>query len=49
MVNKESLKLIVESEIDIVNVRSAMTCRTASGVCQSCYGMDLSTRKLVEM
>lgn len=49
MINKTALKLILDSNIELVNVRSAMTCRVANGVCQKCYGMDLSTRRLVEL
>src|SRR5260370_1015246 len=28
-------------------VRSSLTCQAATGVCQRCYGWDLSTRELV--
>jgi DNA-directed RNA polymerase subunit beta' len=35
--------------IDSVQVRSALTCDTKRGVCAHCYGMDLSTGKLVEV
>jgi DNA-directed RNA polymerase subunit beta' len=34
--------------IDTVQVRSALTCDTARGVCAKCYGMDLSTGQPVE-
>jgi len=30
-------------------VRSPMTCETRRGVCQKCYGIDLSTHRLVEL
>jgi len=33
----------------LVVVRSPMTCKTLRGVCQKCYGVDLTTNKLVEM
>jgi DNA-directed RNA polymerase subunit beta' len=32
-----------------VVVRSPMTCETLHGVCQQCYGADLTTNKLVEI
>jgi DNA-directed RNA polymerase subunit beta' len=34
--------------IDSVQVRSSLTCETARGVCALCYGMDMSTGRLVE-
>jgi DNA-directed RNA polymerase subunit beta' len=32
-----------------LRVRSPLTCQAARGVCQRCYGLDLATRKLVEI
>lgn len=32
---------IQDAGIDVVSVRSPMTCETLRGVCQKCYGMDL--------
>ncbi len=32
-----------------VVVRSPMTCKTLRGVCQQCYGIDLTTNKLVDI
>ena len=32
-----------------VVVRSPMTCKTLRGVCQQCYGLDLTTNKLVDI
>jgi DNA-directed RNA polymerase subunit beta' len=32
-----------------VRVRSPLTCEAASGVCQLCYGMDLSRNQMVEL
>lgn len=32
-----------------VVVRSPMTCKTLRGVCQQCYGIDLSTNQLVDI
>jgi DNA-directed RNA polymerase subunit beta' len=34
--------------IDSVQVRSPLTCDTATGCCALCYGMDMSTGLLVE-
>lgn len=49
MLNKKNLTLILESDIDVINIRSPMICKTVSGVCQKCYGMDLATREIVNL
>ena len=49
MINKHSRDMILDADIDMIKVKSALTCRTVNGVCQSCFGMDLSTRNLVEI
>lgn len=49
IINKEDIKLIQKHNIDIVKVRSPMTCMTSSWVCQKCYWMDLSTRHQVSI
>ena len=49
MIDKKKLALIIESDIDVVNTRSPMICKTISGVCQKCYGMDLATRDIVRL
>ncbi|MFT3787903.1 MAG: DNA-directed RNA polymerase subunit beta' [Tepidisphaeraceae bacterium] len=35
-------------KIESVRVRSPLTCQNAMGVCARCYGVDMSTSKLVE-
>ena len=40
---------IEKSTIASVSVRSPMTCKTLQGVCQQCYGIDLTTNKLVDI
>jgi DNA-directed RNA polymerase subunit beta' len=37
-----------ELGLEKIQVRSAMTCDAALGVCRKCYGMDLSTGSMVE-
>ena len=37
------------STTESVIVRSPMTCQTLRGVCQQCYGVDLSTLKLIDI
>jgi len=34
--------------LDTIRVRSGMTCESPLGICASCYGVDLSTGRLVE-
>lgn len=42
---------LIEWNADVheVKVRSPLTCHCASWVCQKCYGMDLSSRKIVQI
>jgi DNA-directed RNA polymerase subunit beta' len=35
--------------VQAVTVRSPMSCETRYGVCQKCYGMDLTSRELVDL
>jgi DNA-directed RNA polymerase subunit beta' len=49
LITKAKLQLIIESEVEFVDVRSSMLCKTISGVCQKCYGMDLATREIVRL
>jgi DNA-directed RNA polymerase subunit beta' len=50
MITPEIARRIEEElGIDKIMVRSPMTCEAPLGVCQLCYGMDLSTGDLVEL
>ncbi|MGL6225716.1 MAG: DNA-directed RNA polymerase subunit beta' [Thermoguttaceae bacterium] len=40
---------IEELGLEKIQIRSPMTCEAELGVCALCYGMDLSTSKLVEL
>ncbi len=48
-IDKELIKAIVKAKIDMVKVRSVMTCQTRGGICVKCYGKDLGTNKTVEI
>ncbi len=48
LINAESAQAIEELGIESVSVRSPLTCDSARGVCALCYGMDMSTNRLVE-
>ncbi|MCS7166790.1 MAG: DNA-directed RNA polymerase subunit beta' [Gemmatales bacterium] len=49
LITPEIARRIEELGIDKLLVRSPMTCQAPIGVCQLCYGMDLSTGDLVEL
>jgi len=49
LLNKDSVKLIDDTNISLVKIRSALTCENVWWVCQKCYGMDLATRKYVDV
>ncbi len=40
---------VEESTCESVDVRSPMTCKTLRGVCQHCYGIDLTTNQMVDI
>jgi DNA-directed RNA polymerase subunit beta' len=49
LITDGNLGLLEKHQIQEVQVRSALTCELAYGVCSQCYGWDFSTRKLVEI
>ena len=49
LLDRKIVQNIIEDEIDTIKVRSSIGCKTANGVCQKCFGMDLSTRKLIDL
>ncbi|HSR60744.1 MAG TPA: DNA-directed RNA polymerase subunit beta' [Robiginitalea sp.] len=42
------IQIIESSPIDRVEVRSALTCEAAQGICAKCYGRNLATNKMVQ-
>ncbi len=42
-------RLAANPDIKTIAVRSPLTCQTRAGVCRQCYGMDMSTMKLVSI
>src|SRR5687768_13187911 len=40
---------LIEAGIDIVKVRSVLTCEAKTGTCAKCYGRSLATGKLVDI
>ncbi|MFA4844385.1 MAG: DNA-directed RNA polymerase subunit beta' [Candidatus Margulisiibacteriota bacterium] len=43
MITPEVAKLVAEAGVEKVDVRSPLTCQTKKGICQKCYGLDLSS------
>jgi DNA-directed RNA polymerase subunit beta' len=48
-VNEAIVTKIKSQNISELPVKSVMTCKTQSGICQQCYGYDLGSNKLVEL
>ncbi len=49
MLSRRDAVALEESTCESVEVRSPMTCKTLRGVCQQCYGVDLTTNHLVDI
>jgi len=49
LITKEIAARIEDLGVDKIRVRSPMTCESSRGVCALCYGMDMSTGRLVEL
>ena len=49
MIDESYVDLIEEHGIDIIKVRSSLTCETRRGLCSSCYGRDLARGHKVNM
>ncbi len=49
LLDKENISLLKKLEIAEIYYKSPLICMEPSGVCQKCYGMDLATRKLVDI
>ena len=45
----DSLAIEEMEDVTEVDVRSPMTCKTLRGVCQKCYGLDMTTNALVDI
>jgi DNA-directed RNA polymerase subunit beta' len=47
-ITEESASMIEESPIEMVEIRSVLTCESRQGVCAKCYGRNLSTGRMVQ-
>ncbi len=48
LIDEEIAKLIESVGIEIVKIRSVLTCEAVQGVCEKCYGRNLATGKVVD-
>lgn len=49
MITESLADKVVDAGIEEVEIRTILTCNTAGGVCQKCYGRNLATGNLVEI
>jgi len=47
LIDEETANLIVSKGIDVVGIRSVLTCEAKRGVCAKCYGRNLASGKIV--
>lgn len=48
-IDEEILQKLVQANILEINVRSPLTCEAEAGLCQKCYGRNLSSGKVVDI
>ena len=48
-IDDEMARLIEESKVEQIYVRSPLTCQLRHGICQRCYGRDLGRDELVQL
>ncbi len=49
LLSRKDAIAVEETTCESVVVRSPMTCKTLRGVCQHCYGIDLTTNQMVDI
>ena len=49
MIRDDEAKLVFESNIESLRIRSVLTCESLRGVCAKCYGWNPSNHKLVDL
>jgi DNA-directed RNA polymerase subunit beta' len=49
MVDEEMVKLINDSTVETILIRSVLTCESRRGVCAKCYGLNLAKGNLVHI
>ncbi len=49
VIEDSTISILEQHNIENVTVRSPLHCKSKFGICQKCYGIDLSTNKVVEV
>ncbi|MEQ9400989.1 MAG: DNA-directed RNA polymerase subunit beta' [Longimicrobiales bacterium] len=49
LIDEEAAEAIEDAGIQMVKIRSVLTCESKRGVCQQCYGRNLATMKTVDI
>jgi len=49
LVTIEKVEELIKNKVKSIRVRSPLYCQTRYGICQKCYGIDLSNNKLVDI
>ena len=49
LITKDQASLVSLNNFDSIKARSIYTCKAEKGICQQCYGIDLSTARLVNL
>lgn len=49
LLGNSQVSVLENSEVESVDIRSPLTCKSIVGICNKCYGWDLSTRKMVKI
>ena len=48
-INEEKAEIIEKSPIEMVEIRSVLTCESKRGICAKCYGRNLATSRMVQL
>ena len=48
-ITEAKAKIIDQSPLEMVEIRSVLTCESKRGVCKKCYGRNLATARMVQM
>ncbi|MBI3619565.1 DNA-directed RNA polymerase subunit beta' [Candidatus Roizmanbacteria bacterium] len=49
LIDEDKARLIIAADVKKMTIRSPLYCRAKYGVCQKCYGIDLSVNKVVDI
>jgi len=49
LLDNKNVDILKDLGVDMLKIRTPLICEVSSGLCQKCYGMDLATRKIVEV